>query len=193
MSDGPRHEPPEPTPHPSQGQPLGGNPPHWQPPAGGPGYSGAGYPPAGYAPGGGYPPPPKKRKVWPWVLGGVLVVILLGFIGCIALVGTAFNEVDKEINRAVTVTYQVEGTGTASSITYSGKNMDIAQDTEVALPWTKDVTVDGFVKTVTLTASAGADGGQITCRIRAGDDVIAEQTASGPWASASCSGDAGDK
>ncbi|WP_245558237.1 MmpS family transport accessory protein, partial [Nocardia thailandica] len=165
--------------------------PNWQPPGRahpGPGYPGSGYPPPGYPPSGAYPPPPKKRKIWPWVLGGVLLVILLGFAACFALVGTTVNEIDKEINRAVTVTYQVDGSSDASSITYSGKNMDIAQDTDVTLPWTKEVSVDGFAKTVTLTASAGADGGQVTCRILVGDKVIAEQTANGPYASASCSG-----
>ncbi|WP_157225050.1 hypothetical protein [Nocardia thailandica] len=77
----------------------------------------------------------------------------------------------------------------------------IAKDTDVTLPWTKEVSVDGFAKTVTLvpratglprsaptpptrTASAGADGGQVTCRILVGDKIIAEQTANGPYASA---------
>ncbi|MFF2084752.1 MmpS family transport accessory protein [Nocardia sp. NPDC058176] len=120
------------------------------------------------------------------------MLILVFFAACIALFGTVANEIDKEVNRQVRVTYQVDGTGQASSITYSGSNLDIAQDTDVTLPWTKDVTVEGFIKSVTLTVSAGSEGGQITCRILADDKVIAEQTASGPFASATCSGDAGN-
>ncbi|MFI1238066.1 MmpS family transport accessory protein [Nocardia salmonicida] len=165
------------------GQQPYGQPQGWQQ-QGGPPYQQGGYPPGGY-------PPPKKRKVWPWVLGAVLLVFLVGLGACIAIIGTAVNEVDNEINRAVNVTYQVDGTGQASSITYSGRNMDIAQDTDAALPWTKEVSIDGIFKTVTLTASADADGGDVTCRILVGDEVLAEQTASGPYASVSCTGDAG--
>ncbi|WP_280371201.1 MmpS family transport accessory protein [Nocardia wallacei] len=42
------------------------------------------------------PPPqrPRKRRVWPWVLLGVFI---LAVGGCVALVGTAANEVDKAI------------------------------------------------------------------------------------------------
>ncbi|MEV0548361.1 MmpS family transport accessory protein [Nocardia salmonicida] len=165
------------------GQQPYGQPQGWNQ-QGGPPYQQGGYPQGGY-------PPPKKRKVWPWVLGGVLLVFLVGLGSCIAIVATTVNEVDNEINRAVNVTYQVDGTGQASSITYSGRNMDIAQDTDAALPWTKEVSIDGIFKTVTLTASADADGGDVTCRILVGGEVLAEQTASGPYASVSCTGDAG--
>ncbi|MEU4647400.1 MmpS family transport accessory protein [Nocardia fluminea] len=166
------------------GQQPYGQQPGWRP-QGGPPYQQGGYPQ------GGYPPPPKKRKVWPWVLGGTALVILIFFGACLAFFGGVVNEIDKEVNSTVTVTYQVDGTGQASSITYSAGDLDVSQDTDADLPWTKDVTVDGFIKTVTLTASAGPDGGEITCRIKVGDRVIAEQTASGPFATTSCSGDAG--
>ncbi|MEU4807960.1 MmpS family transport accessory protein [Nocardia fluminea] len=165
------------------GQQPYGQQPGWQP-QGGPPYQQGGYPQGGY-------PPPKKRTVWPWVLGGTVLVILIFFGACVALFGSVVNEIDKEVNSTATVTYQVDGTGQASSITYSAGDLDVSQDTDADLPWTKDVTVDGFIKTVTLTASAGADGGEITCRIKVGDRVIAEQTASGPFATTSCSGDAG--
>ncbi|MCA2206321.1 DUF4352 domain-containing protein [Nocardia rosealba] len=42
-----------------------------------------------------YPQPPKKRKVWPWVLGGFLLAVLALFGGCAALIGGAANEVAK--------------------------------------------------------------------------------------------------
>ncbi|MFD8103429.1 MmpS family transport accessory protein [Nocardia fluminea] len=165
------------------GQQPYGQQPGWQP-QGGPPYQQGGYPQGGY-------PPPKKRKVWPWVLGGTALVILIFFGACVAFFGGVVNEIDKEVNSTVTVTYQVDGTGQASSITYSAGDLDVSQDTDASLPWTKDVTVDGFIKTVTLTASAGPDGGEITCRIKVGDRLIAERTASGPFATTSCSGDAG--
>ncbi|WP_052314499.1 hypothetical protein [Nocardia thailandica] len=110
----------------------------------------------------------------------MLLVILLGFAGCLAPVGTTVNQIDMEINWCVTVTCQVDGSSAGSSITYPGKNMDIAQDTDVTLLWTMDVPVEGFTKTVTLTTTAGADGEQVPCCILVGDKVIAELTANGP-------------
>lgn len=47
--------------------------------------------PSGY----GYAPPaPKRRKVWPWVLPGIVMVPVLGFVACTALVGGAISAVD---------------------------------------------------------------------------------------------------
>ncbi|OXR40743.1 putative transport accessory protein MmpS2 [Nocardia cerradoensis] len=141
----------------------------------------------------GYYQPPKKRKKWPWVLGGILVlfVVLLG--SCMALVGGVAHEVDKESKREVTVTYQVEGTSASSSITYSGRDFNIAQETDATLPWSKQVTIDGLGKTVSLSATTDEQGGDITCRVLVGDKVISEQKSSGPFASAHCTGDAGQK
>ncbi|MGW5318585.1 MmpS family transport accessory protein [Nocardia thailandica] len=146
--------------------------------------------PGGYPAPGGYPPPPRKKKVWPWVLGGIALVFLLIVGGCVAVIGVAANEIDKESNREVTVSYEVTGTG-SGSVFYSGRNFDVAQETDVTLPWTKTVTMDGLLKVVSLTATnAGADG-EISCRITVGGKVIAEQTANGPYAGATCTGDAG--
>ncbi|MFC6012381.1 MmpS family transport accessory protein [Nocardia lasii] len=144
---------------------------------------------SGYPPHGGYPQPPRKKKVWPWVLGGVLVVLLLIVGGCVALVGTVANEIENEVNREVTVSYQAGGTGT-STVTYSDGSLEVAQDSDVALPWSKDVTVTGLVKYVSLSVLAGAEGGTVSCKITVGDKVIDEDQATGQFASAICSGDA---
>lgn len=146
--------------------------------------------PGGYPAQGGYPQPPKKKKVWPWVLGGIALVFLLIVGGCVAIVGVAANEIDKEANREVTVAYEVTGTGTAS-VFYSGRNFDTAQENDTALPWTKNVTMDGLLKVVSLTATNGAEDGEISCRITVGGKVIAEQTSSGAFATVTCTGDAG--
>ncbi len=147
-----------------------------------------GPPPPGY-----YQETPKKRKKWPWVLGGIVLFFVLLLGGCMALVGGAVNSVDKEAKREVAVTYQVEGTGPSSSITYAGKDFNMAQETSAALPWSKQVTIDGLGKLVSLSATNDDQGGDITCRILVGDKVISEQKSSGPYASAHCSGDAGQK
>jgi hypothetical protein len=46
---------------------------------------------------GGYPAPAPKarRRVWPWVLLVVVMLPILGFIGCTALVGGAISAVDQ--------------------------------------------------------------------------------------------------
>ncbi|MEV6067427.1 DUF4352 domain-containing protein [Nocardia sp. NPDC052001] len=52
-------------------------------------------PPPGGQPvyGQGYPaPPPRKRKIWPWVLLGVIVLF---FGGCVAIFSTTAHEVSK--------------------------------------------------------------------------------------------------
>ncbi len=42
---------------------------------------------------------PKKRARWPWIVGGVLLVFVIGIAGCVALVGTAVDHAAKEIGR----------------------------------------------------------------------------------------------
>ncbi|MBB3039586.1 MmpS family transport accessory protein [Hoyosella altamirensis] len=190
MSDQPPPQQPNPgQPNPEQ-YPQGGQP---YPPQGG---QSGGYPPQGgqYGPPPGYyQQPPKKKKKWPWILGGIILFFVLIFGGCMALIGGVATELDRESEREVTVTYEVEGDTQSASITYSGRDFNTAQDTNVALPWTTDVTIAGLGKTVSLSASNDYDtGGQITCRIRVGEQVISEQTSSGPFATASCIGNAGD-
>lgn len=50
-------------------------------------YGGYGYPPA--------PPQKKKRKKWPFVLGGFCLFIIVAFAGCAALLNSAAEELDK--------------------------------------------------------------------------------------------------
>lgn len=146
----------------------------------------------------GGPPPqyqqPKKKKVWPWILGGVILVFILFIGGCLAFFGGVANEIDKESQRTVEVTYRVTGDGGPASVTYSDAGLNISQDTEAALPWEKNVVIDGLGKTATLTATndfQAASGSTITCEIVVGGEVLYTNTASGPAASASCSGSVG--
>ncbi|MFC6013777.1 DUF4352 domain-containing protein [Nocardia lasii] len=49
-----------------------------------------------------YPQPPRKKKVWPWVLGAFALAVLALFGGCVALISSAADEVTKaEESRAV--------------------------------------------------------------------------------------------
>ncbi|GAA1480342.1 hypothetical protein GCM10009624_07820 [Gordonia sinesedis] len=137
-------------------------------------------------------PPQKKRKIWPWVLGGVILVFILIIGGCMALVGTAANEVDKAVNSEVTVTYRVTGEGTAS-VTWTDQNFNTAQESNAQLPWEKEVKVSGLGKIASLTVTNNeSDSARSTCEILVGGQVKYTQTATGPFASASCSGSVGD-
>lgn len=141
-----------------------------------------------YPPQAPYQPPPKKRKVWPWVVGGIIVLFIAVVGGCAAMIGGVANELDKESNSTAAVTYRVTGDSSTGMVTFSDANFNMAQDTAAALPWEKTVTLTGFGKLASLTASNTFDGsGKITCEILVGNEVKNTQTANGPGASASCS------
>ncbi|MCK0517677.1 hypothetical protein [Williamsia sp. DF01-3] len=155
------------------------------------------YPQGQYPQQGGYyapPQPPKKRKIWPWVLLAIIIVIIAGIASCAALISGAVNEVDKESNEVVQVTYEITGDGPTGSATFTTGELDTAQETDIAIPWTKQVEVTGILKSVSLIATNGIEAqGSITCTIKQGDRVIVTNTSSGPGATASCSGDADDE
>lgn len=138
-----------------------------------------------------YPPQPKKKvykRVWFWLL----VVVAVGFGGCLALVvgGTAAVDHAAHINH--TIVYSVNGSGQANNITYdtlqegSGQNGE-AQVTDVNLPWSKTIIASGLVTVFEVTATVGDNGGSLTCTITEDGKQIATNTASGSFASADCS------
>lgn len=101
------------------------------------------------------------------------------------------NEVGEDADRAVAVSYEVEGTAGEVSITYLGHDLGMARETAAGLPWRRDVLIDSFGTMVSLIAVNDADGGEVTCRILIGGRLVSEQTSTGPHASAGCSGNAG--
>ncbi|MGW4123606.1 MmpS family transport accessory protein [Nocardia sp. NPDC004711] len=150
-----------------------------------------------------YAPPPKKRKVWPWVVLG-LVVLLFG--GCFAAVGTASKKVSQAVDAATTsiqsaanapaplggkgktktVLYEVTSpSGSANSITYFGSDNGQQQETQADLPWSKQVVNDSTFAIVGVTAQNGGTG-DITCRITVDGTVKTEQTSKGKYAVVSC-------
>ena len=133
--------------------------------------------------------PPKKRKKWPWIVGAVVIVFIAIIGGCAAMVGGVASEFDKAANSTATVTYRVTGDG-AATVTYSDKDFNTAQDTQASLPWEKQVTLTGFGKLASLSATNDYDaaaGQKITCEILVNGQVKNTQTSSGPMASAHCS------
>lgn len=86
-----------------------------------------------------------------------------------------------------TVRYEVTGSG-RGSVTWTDGSGNMGQQTSARLPWSKDVKpADGF-GFYSLTVTGGTGGGEVGCRIVKDGAVIAEQSAEGRFASASCSG-----
>ncbi|WP_157978932.1 MULTISPECIES: MmpS family transport accessory protein [Nocardia] len=124
-----------------------------------------------------------------------MVAFLLLCGGCFAIFGGIANEIDNEAKEEIAITYEVTSDAPrAGTISYSsgGDGINTEQANEQQLPWTKQVTVTGFFKTVSLTAQADQGATTISCKIREGDKTIAEQTSTGPYAMVSCSGAAGE-
>ncbi|MFX0580736.1 MmpS family transport accessory protein [Nocardia nepalensis] len=155
----------------------------YQPPPQYPGYPGQGYP--GYP---GYSPqqPPKGKPVWPWVLGGIFLAIVLIVGGCVAVFGSIAYRIDKESKKEVAVTYEISGTGTAD-ISYTSGDFESSSDNHASLPWTKAVTLTGFVRSGRVSATvSGSNGGTVSCRILRDGKVVVEESDSGSYAYVSC-------
>lgn len=168
-------------------QPYDGNQPPQQP--------GQWGPPQGY-PGGAYPPPPvppKKRRTGLIVGLVILGVIVLGFAGCLAVFTKTASDVASTLpgGAAATVTYTLEGSGKATTVTYNvGSVGGVSQQSEVALPWTKEVQfAEGSFRVAALSAQ-NAGSGDLTCRITIDGKVVREVTSSGRYAVVSCASEA---
>ena len=86
------------------------------------------------------------------------------------------------------INYSVTGESGGASITYSADtNFSIAQETDAALPWSKDLTIHrGDFRVLSIIAQKGGDG-DITCSISVAGRVVNTITSSGAYAIASCS------
>lgn len=191
--------------HPPQGYgpPAGhGRPPGYGPPGGYPAQQ-QGYPPPGYPPQQRRPqlPPPRKRKTWPFVvLGAVVLLVVIGVASQgrdsrtppAAAAGDAAGNAapaaaaapDLDFGQKI-VTMSIEGSGQA---TVSYLKAGGTEQQTVDLPWSSEITVD-FVASLTAQRKSG-NNGEITCRIteKDGGAVVADSTSSGPYAVVSCGG-----
>jgi hypothetical protein len=112
-------------------------------------------------------------------------VVLAGGIAAIVA------SVNHEVTKSVTVKYSVTGTARNVAIAYStwrNENLSTSQETARTLPWSKNVTTKGFVKGGSLAVTLGAEGGTATCSVVVDNGKPHTATASGPFASADCSG-----
>ena len=80
---------------------------------------------------------------------------------------------------------EVTGTGSATAVTWGtpgGSN----QQTNVKLPWRKEIPDDGF-GVVSLVVATGTGGSEITCRVTRPDGQVRQNSSSGSMAMVTCS------
>lgn len=117
----------------------------------------------------------------------MLALLLLGFMGgCMALLGKAANDVDKDLNAEYTVTYKVEGPVTKASVSYAVGESGVATESNIANGWSKETKVKGFLPAHMTTTNGYEENGNITCKILVNGKVVSESTGSGQYGSASC-------
>jgi hypothetical protein len=97
---------------------------------------------------------------------------------------------------ATAITYEITGTVPAARVVWSPTTRPedgFTLEESAALPFTREVAIEPGDLTsaggapLVLGGTLGADGGEITCRMRVGDRTLVEQTATGPGATAGCS------
>ncbi|MEE4541893.1 hypothetical protein V2S66_07915 [Streptomyces sp. V4-01] len=128
-------------------------------------------------------PPPKRWRRWPWIVLAGLV-----FLGAVAGIATA---VHGESTKQVTVRYSITGTARDVAVAYStwhGGNISTTKETVKALPWHLKVTTKEYRTGGSLAVTLGASGGTVTCAAVKDDGKVHTDTASGPSATAYCSG-----
>jgi hypothetical protein len=118
-----------------------------------------------------------------------LVLSALGLVVCLAWTAGVASFLGRNVHDLTDVRYEVTGTATDSTITYSTFGDDGSatdQENATVLPWSKDLQIRGTLKASSLTT--GPDGGTITCTVVVDGKRTRSSTASGPFAVASCDG-----
>ena len=122
-----------------------------------------------------------------------MVAVIFG--GCSSS-GTGVNtSLLHQAGERQTVVYSVTGSGTPQTplITYAtlrggSGQQGLAQVTNVALPWSKTITVSGQNTAFSVSVQNGPVGlSYVVCTITENGKVLNTNTAKGPFAFASCS------
>ncbi|MCL4445701.1 MAG: MmpS family protein [Actinobacteria bacterium] len=134
---------------------------------------------------------PQKKKFYTRVWFWLLVIVALGFGGCITVISVASVAVNKASTAKHTVVYSVTGSGTAD-ITYdsfTNGNSGTSQDSGASIPWSKTITGSGLFNIYSLNATL-SNGGTVTCSITVDGKQLSSHTSTGQFAYADCTASA---
>jgi len=85
------------------------------------------------------------------------------------------------------VSYSVTGDSGSALITYTeDANFNIAQENGAALPWTKELTIPAGEGRILSLSAQNSGGGEISCSISVGGQVVDTATSSGDYAIVTC-------
>lgn len=142
------------------------------------------YPPQPYVPGYYASPPTRKKKTWLWFVLAIVVVIALVYGGLLVFAR-------YQASRAVTVTYEVTGTGDKASVLYSMRDFEnVTTEEAVDLPWSKDVEiVDGLTKAFQFIAQP-QPGESVECKVTVNGKIRAQDRSTLAGKKAFCFGTA---
>jgi hypothetical protein len=121
-----------------------------------------------------------------------LVVSVIGLAVCIlwaAVWKQAGDEIEREANREVVVSYEITGDATNVDVTYTtfnGEQVDTKDETVATLPWTKEVTSTGLVKGGQVIVTTGETGGSVTCTMTVDGKEVSTETVTGAFQMATC-------
>ncbi|MGW3994135.1 MmpS family transport accessory protein [Amycolatopsis sp. NPDC004772] len=126
-------------------------------------------------------------------IAGVILSLLALVVSILWLVviGKVVNDVNEQATAHHTIVYQVSGDAKVVDIDYSTFDRNtilINTEAGAAVPWTKTVEATGFLAGAQFTATAGPDGGSVTCKVIVDGKEAKTATAAGAGASASCTG-----
>ncbi|WP_406097639.1 hypothetical protein [Streptomyces sp. NBC_01013] len=133
-------------------------------------------------------PPPPRRRLWPWVLLMILVLLALA-AGAVSAV--LAREVSADSSRTVHVRYEVTGAAEDVTLTYStwkGEELSTGRLTLRSLPWAGELDTKSFMSGGSFVVSLGKSGGDVACSVTVDDGTRRTATASGAFATATCSG-----
>lgn len=89
-----------------------------------------------------------------------------------------------------TVRYEVTGSGKPMSVSF-GAGGSHSQESSPELPWSHEQAASDGFDAYTLIVHNDGNGGEISCRLTVNGEVVAENTSTGPYSSASCTGTSG--
>ncbi|EOD64811.1 MmpS family transport accessory protein [Amycolatopsis vancoresmycina] len=126
-------------------------------------------------------------------IAGVVLSLLALVVSVLWLVviGKVINDVNEQATQHHTIVYEVSGNAKTADIDYSTFDRNtilINTEAGAAVPWTRTVEATGFLAGAQFTATAGPDGGSVTCKVVVDGKEAKTATAAGPGAVAGCTG-----